>query len=159
MSTPRNTVSGTAEVKFNMSADFGDDPAPIDFDIVAKFTKSLNVGAMKNLKVVRGKYTPANNEVTVDTYDIVNDNPKFMAIFVDKPVGLELVFSTVGDLATHLTPSFTLLQDFIIMRIADRKGGKLKYVRLLGGSAQFDDPADVAQGQEINYAIISWEET
>lgn len=157
--TNPNTVTGTVELKFNLIADFTGNPSPIDTDIVAKFTKSMNSGTIKNLKVTHGKFTPANNEVTVDTYDIVNDNPKFVAIFVDKKVGLECVFSTAGDAATHLTPSFQLIDDFIMFRVADRKTGKLKYIRLLGGTAQFDDPTDVEQGAEVNYTIISWEET
>ena len=156
--TPPNTVTGTAKLKFDLLANFTGNPSPIDTDIKAKFEKSLNTGTIKNLKVVHGKYTPANDTVTVDTFDIVLDNPKFLAIFVSAKVGLECVFSTAGDLAQHLTPEYQLIDDFIMFRIADRQTGKLKTIRFLGTTAQFDDPTDIDQGTEIDYTIVSWEE-
>lgn len=156
--TAPNTVTGTAELKMNLLANFTGNPSPVDTDIVAKFTKSLNSGTIKNLKVVHGKYTPANDTATVDSFDIVADNPKFLAIFVSLPVGLELVFETTGGAAQHLPVSYMLLSDFLLMRIADRQTGKLKTVRFIGTTAQFDDPTDIDQGTEIDYTIMSWEE-
>lgn len=159
MTTSPNTVTGTAEMKFNLLANFTGNPSPVDTDIVMKFTRALNSGTIKNLRVTHGKYTPVNNNAIVETFDIVTDNPKFLAIFVDKKIGLSCTFSTPLDAAQHETPSYLLLEDFIIMRVADRKAGKLKYVRFYSETALFDDPDDIEQGAEINYTIVSWEET
>lgn len=156
--TVKNTLSAESSIilKFNVLADLDNQVSPLDTDIVQKFTKTLLSGTThKNFEVIQGKYTPANNTKVIREFTI-DDNPKFLAFFCDKPIGLRVQLDGPGvnEVVYNL-----LIDDYLITNIRKRQGfGEYLYqVKLIGQTAAFADPADVDQGAEINYTLITAE--